>query len=173
MICETRNPSVPILTIFSPLFRVVLFSWAAYLLQSQGHLLRLAKLTNARHVPSQMRLGACEENLEQTRRLFVKAHQISPRGVYILRLSNKCGWRGGTYGTHPLTFMLWFFLIYLFLGMWAICFLFKKTIIENFQFAVQIEIVFCRTSTFSGSCSSDHQCMKIVFLVGFLGLGVF
>ena len=32
--------------------------------------------------------------------------------------------------------------------------------------------LFCPTTIFSGLCSSDHPCMKILFLVGFLGLGV-
>ena len=30
----------------------------------------------------------------------------------------------------------------------------------------------CRTTTYVGLFSSDHPCMKILFLVGLLGLGV-
>ena len=52
-----------------------------------------------------------------------------------------------------------------------------RKIIENLQFTVQIEIspkktFFCPTPTYSGLCSSDYPYMKILFLVGFLGLGV-
>ena len=54
---------------------------------------------------------------------------------------------------------------------------YSREIIENLQFTVQIEIfpkntLFCPTTTYSGLCSSDHPCMKTLFLVWFLGLGV-
>ena len=53
---------------------------------------------------------------------------------------------------------------------------YSRKIIENLEFAAQIEIFpkyfFCPATTYSGLCSSDHTCMKILFLIGFLGLGV-
>ena len=57
----------------------------------------------------------------------------------------------------------------------AICF-FSRKVIENLQFAVQIEIfpknTFLPTTTYSGLGSSDHPCMKILFLVGYFGISV-
>ena len=83
-------------------------------------------------------------------------------------LTTKCG-EGGTYGPRYVFFAL-SFLVDVVSSLSAICFLFKA-IIENLQFAVQIEIfpktLFCPTNTYSGLCSLDHRCTKILFLVGF------
>ena len=77
----------------------------------------------------------------------------------------------------PLTFFFSLsFLIDFFRGCWKYGPFIRK-IIENVQFAVQIEIFqnntfFCPTTTYSRLCSADHTCMKILFLPGFLTLGV-
>ena len=87
------------------------------------------------------------------------------------------GWSGGTYGP-PANFLLpWaFWLIFFSRGCREYAPIIRK-IIENLKFAVQIEIfqkqhIFCFTSTYSRLCSADHTCMKILFLAGFLNLGV-
>ena len=82
---------------------------------------------------------------------------------------------GGAYGP-PASFFCFGVLIDFVLSLSAIFFPFKETI-ENLQFAVQIEIFpqntfLCPSTTYSGLCRSDHPCMKILFLVGVLGLGV-
>ena len=85
------------------------------------------------------------------------------------------GREGYVWPTPPLTFFALSFLI----GFFRACRQFSsrsRKIIENLQYAVQIEIFskntfFCPT-TYSGLCSSDHPCMKILFLVGFFGLGM-
>ena len=78
--------------------------------------------------------------------------------------------------TLPLPFFALSFLIDFLRGCREYAPIIRKTI-ENWKFAVQIEILqkntcFCLTTTYSGLCSSDHTCIKILFLVGFLVLGV-
>ena len=52
-----------------------------------------------------------------------------------------------------------------------------RKIIENWKFAVQIEIfqkntIFAPTTTYSRLCSADHTCMETLFLAGFFRPGV-
>ena len=73
-------------------------------------------------------------------------------------------------------FLLWAFWLILFRACWEFSSYSRKTI-ENLQFAVQIGIFpqntfFCSTTAYSGLCSSDHPCIKSLFLVGCLSLGV-
>ena len=116
-------------------------------------------------------------------RLHLGMHCLSKRKQVELLLNKsaskwsrttKCGRRGAVC-PHPLILFCfeifdWFF---------RVCRQFvsySRKIIENLQFAVQVKNLpknlFCPTTTYSGLCSSDHTCMKNLFLVGFLGLGV-
>ena len=57
----------------------------------------------------------------------------------------------------------------------AIFLLFKENSWEHHIFCSDWNISlknFVPTSTYSGLCNSDHRCMAIQFLLGFLGLGV-
>ena len=85
---------------------------------------------------------------------------------------------GGTCAPlHPLR------LIFLFSAFWLIFFRacrhfasYSRKIFENLQFAVHIKVfpknTFWPTTTYSGLCSVDHPCVKILFLVGCFGIGV-
>ena len=77
---------------------------------------------------------------------------------------------GGTYAPRPPT-ANFFALSFL------IDFFSRLLVIENVQFAVQQDIFqkkifFYPTTTYSRLCNSEHTCMKILFLAGFLTLGV-
>ena len=90
-------------------------------------------------------------------------------------LTTQCG-VGCVWPPPPLAFLLWAFWLSFFRTCRQFASYSKKTI-ENLQFSVQIKIFpkntfFCPTTTYSGLCSSDHPCMKILFLVEFLGVGV-
>ena len=88
-----------------------------------------------------------------------------------LLLTTKCeGVRMPTPTPHPLTvFLLWAFWWFIFSSLSAVCFLFKENYWESPICCSKH--FFCPTTTYSGLCSSDHPYMKILILVGFLGLG--
>ena len=86
-------------------------------------------------------------------------------------------WRGGgTYAHPPLTFFCLELFDWFFSSLSAIFLAFKEKYWESpiccSDWNISPKHFFCPTTTYSGLCSSDHTCMKILFLVGFLGLGV-
>ena len=66
------------------------------------------------------------------------------------------------------------YLMYFFSNLSAIFFPFKEYYWESpvrcSDWNISQKLFFCPTTTYSGLCSSDHPCMKILFQVGFLCL---
>ena len=104
--------------------------------------------------------------------LFKNNRVFSPE---VSRLATKCE-EGGTY-TRPLPLAVFAssFLIDFFEPVGNLLLIQGKLLrISNLLLRLEYfpETRFCPTTTYSGLCSSDHPCKKILFLVGFLGLGV-